>query len=159
MRILVLSDSHSKKSILETIIERHPDIDTVLFLGDGAKEFCSLKEFYPNKKMVAVRGNNDSSFLDLPDFEIVYIKNIKIFLTHGHLYHISFGRERVMEAAAKADCKIVLCGHTHIPKIHYEDGVYFVNPGSVSRSRSGPNSYAVIDILPNGQIFPVVMNV
>ena len=44
-------------------------------------------------------------------------------------------------------------------KILYEDGRYYVNPGSLSKARDGSrNSYAVIDIEENG-ILPNIIEI
>ena len=60
--------------------------------------------------------------------------------------------------ARKCKVSAALYGHTHISRISYEDGLYIVNPGSVSRSRNGPNSYAVIDITEKG-IMPIIITI
>lgn len=159
MRILALSDSHGRQTVIEDIIERHYDINTLLFAGDGAKEFCAVSKFYPEKRMIAVCGNNDSLFSDFSPFEIVKVENTKIFLTHGNNYHIGFGYEKIIESARNFGCNLIICGHTHVPKIYYNDGIHLVNPGSVSRSRKGRNSYAVIDVLPSGEIVAKICEV
>lgn len=158
MRILVMSDSHGRKTVLQEIIERHPEADTVLFLGDGARQFFELREKYPHKQFVAVCGNNDFFEHDLKTVEILTVKGVKIFMAHGYTFNIRIGNQKVIEAAKKIGAKIVLCGHTHVPKVDYTNGVYYLNPGSVSLSRSGPNSYAVIDIEDNS-IVPTIMKV
>ena len=53
---------------------------------------------------------------------------------------------------------IALCGHTHIPDILYENGIYLVNPGSCSKPRSSKPTYAVIDITDKG-IMPVIVEI
>ena len=53
---------------------------------------------------------------------------------------------------------ITLFGHTHIPVTVYEEGVWLVNPGSVSAPRQGKPTYAVIDIEQNG-IMPIIIGV
>ena len=60
------------------------------------------------------------------------------------------------KTARQNGCDIALYGHTHIANILYEDGIYIVNPGSCSQSRNGKESYAVIDIEPNG-IMPIIV--
>jgi putative phosphoesterase len=51
---------------------------------------------------------------------------------------------------------LVLYGHTHISNTEYDEGIYFVNPGSLSSPREGSRSYAVVDILPKG-IMPIII--
>lgn len=158
MRVLVISDSHKKEWVINDIINRHSNINTVLFLGDGAKEFLSVAEKYPQKNFLAVCGNNDSAFLGLNYQESLTLEGVRILLTHGHLFNVNYGTDNLIKIAKELNYKIVLYGHTHIPEVKYIDGIYCVNPGSVSRSRNGTNTYAVIDILKSG-IFPIIMNV
>ncbi|MGI6404129.1 MAG: metallophosphoesterase family protein [Oscillospiraceae bacterium] len=50
--------------------------------------------------------------------------------------------------SVKAD--ICCFGHTHTPLSLYRDGVYLLNPGSLSQPRVGFPSYAVIDLTQAG---------
>ena len=44
-------------------------------------------------------------------------------------------------------CDIVCFGHTHASMIHKMDGVFLLNPGSVTFPRDGkPRSYAILDV-------------
>ena len=86
------------------------------------------------------------------------IVGTKIFITHGHTLGVKNSTAVLSAAARQSDCKIALYGHTHVPNIKYEDGLYIVNPGSCARSRDGGNSYAVIDIRDNG-ILPTIIRI
>ena len=48
--------------------------------------------------------------------------------------------------AMEAGVDVVLYGHTHIANIVFEEGVWFINPGSLSRPRYGKRSFATIEI-------------
>ena len=148
MRVLVLSDSHGINNPLETIIDSHPDIEHIIFLGDGIAGVEDLKRFY-NKKFYLVRGNCDFAS-ELPIVDTLVFNGKKIIYTHGHTLDVKYTTERLYEIAKQNNADIVLFGHTHIAYSEYRDGVYLLNPGSVSRSRNGQNSYAIIDILGNG---------
>ena len=56
MRILVLSDSHGHFYELMKIIDRHRDINKIIFLGDGERDFELLKK---EKEILMVKGNCD----------------------------------------------------------------------------------------------------
>lgn len=155
MRILVISDSHRRGSIVDRIIERHPDAAHVFFLGDVTGDIEDLQYAYGDKKFHIVSGNCDFGF-SYPTADIQEISGTKIFYTHGHNYHVKYGTTELRAAALARGCKIALFGHTHIPLISYEDGLYIVNPGSCAQSREGANSYAVIDIEKNG-IMPIIV--
>ena len=50
--------------------------------------------------------------------------------------------------AKEEACDVVLFGHTHMPLVTEEDGVLFVNPGSVALPRQADRrrTYAVINV-------------
>ncbi len=70
----------------------------------------------------------------------------KIFLTHGDLYGVKYGTERLGYAAEERGADIVLFGHTHIPHEEYisaQKPYYLFNPGSIS---SPSYSYGIITL-------------
>lgn len=155
MRIVVISDSHRKYSAVEKIIRAQPEAQHIFFLGDVTSDIEDLVFEYPDKKFYIVSGNCDfNSSYSYSD--IAKIGDISIFYTHGHSFGVKSTTARLAAAARERGCKIALYGHTHIPYISYDDGLYIVNPGSCSSSRGGPNSYAVIDITEKG-IMPIIM--
>ena len=150
MRILVISDSHRKTNIIDKIISSQPDARHVFFLGDNASDIEDFEFIYPDKIFHSVCGNCDfASTLPAVGLEIVAGK--RIFYTHGHNYSVKYGLSKLKEIAEQNNYDIILFGHTHVSQVLYEDGRYFVNPGSCSCGRDGSkNSYAVIDIVENG---------
>ena len=58
-----------------------------------------------------------------------------MFITHGHGYGISMGTERLEEEARYRKAEIVMFGHTHRPYLREADGLWMVNPGSLSYPR------------------------
>ena len=44
---------------------------------------------------------------------------------------------------------IVLYGHSHISKVEYEEGIWFINPGSPSYPRNRIKTVCIIDIEDN----------
>ncbi len=153
MRFLVLSDSHGNVLALKRAIEAQPDARHIFFLGDCVRDIESIRELYPDRIFHTVQGNCDYNDDNL-SVDIANISGVKILFTHGHRYFVKGSLSALKEKAA--DAKIVLYGHTHISKTEYEDGVYYINPGSVSASREGKNSYAVVDITEGG-IMPIII--
>ncbi len=154
MRIVVISDSHKNTYIIDKILSRENEALHIFFLGDNIADIEDFEILYPDKKFHAVSGNCDYGS-NVPYVNIENIENRKILYTHGHTYGVKYGKERLKEAAYQNAYDIVLYGHTHVSEILYEDGVYFVNPGSCSRPRESRASYAVIDITDNG-IMPII---
>lgn len=91
--------------------------------------------------IVYVRGNCDNNVNDIL-FDYPYMKEIKInnksaLLTHGHLYTKNY--------LLGSNYDIIISGHTHIANIEKENNKLFINPGSISKSRSGENSFIILD--------------
>lgn len=157
MRILVISDSHRKYNIVERIIRAQSEAKHVFFLGDITDDIEDLMYEYTDRQFHIVSGNCD--FISFyPYCSIEKIGNVDIFYTHGHTYGVKGGIGALLKAAKERNCQIALYGHTHIPHISYEDGIYLVNPGSCGNSRQGAPSYAVIDIEENG-IMPIIVTI
>lgn len=131
MKIVIMSDSHLKNETVLSIIEKHPDATCFIHCGDVGCEI-QLPE---DKSVYLVKGNND--FLDLPWDQEVMINNTKIFITHGHRYHVDISLDELKKQAEENHYQIVCYGHTHDPKWQQSGGCYFINPGSVSFPRGG----------------------
>ena len=155
MRIVVISDSHKRSDIVEKILYAQPDASHVFFLGDNAGDIEDLQYIFPNKIFHILSGNCDY-FYNYPSSSMVSVAGKKIFFTHGHTLSVKYGVENLLKTTRQNGCDIALYGHTHVANILYEDGIYIVNPGSCSQSRNGKESYAVIDIEPNG-IMPIIV--
>ncbi len=157
MRIVVISDSHGSTGKIDKVLQAQPQAEYVFFLGDNVSDIEDYEFIYPNMKFCVVSGNCDyNSFLPASGMETAY--GVRIFYTHGHTLGVKYSVDNLIKSAKQNNCQIALYGHTHISNILYEDGVYIVNPGSLSRSREGSESYAVIDITQSG-IMPIIIKV
>ncbi|MGI6279971.1 MAG: YfcE family phosphodiesterase [Acutalibacteraceae bacterium] len=157
MRMVVISDSHHRSSVIDKILAQQPNAQYVFFLGDNAADIEDFEHFYPEKTFYTVCGNCDF-FSDLPAIGIVKVAGQRVLYTHGHTLNVKSSLENLFETAKRNECNIALFGHTHIPKIVYEQGIYFVNPGSCAKPIEGKPTYAVIDITEKG-ILPAIINV
>ena len=161
-RILLFSDAHGVHTALRALRARveadAPDV--VCFLGDAlyngprngvpgrydpqlaADEFNALAE-----RIVAVRGNCDSevdqcmlAFPCLGPCATVLVGDVRLFLSHGHLWGPSAGLPPLPAGT------IVATGHTHVPAAERAGGAWCVNPGSISLPKGGSEpSYALLD--------------
>ena len=157
MRIAVISESHGHSGILDRIIRREANAKAVIFLGDVTSDIEDFTYEYTDKKFYIVSGKCDR-FSEFPYSRTENIGGVNFFMTHGHTLMVKGGTAALEKAARQSNCQIALYGHTHIPNIKYEDGLYVVNPGSCARSRDGGNSYAAIDIRDNG-ILPTIIRI
>lgn len=160
MKYLVVSDIHGALSGAEAIVEakKHHNIEKILCLGDilyhGPRN--DLPEDYAPKKVIeimnglkddiiAVRGNCeaevDQMVLEFPcmaDYNAFYMNDTKVFLSHGHIY--SPDKLPILK-----ENDIFLSGHTHIPTTDKKNGIYLLNPGSISLPKQNhPRTYAVL---------------
>ena len=115
MKILILSDSHSKKVDLDLSI-----FDYVLHCGDRGTFKTTANTHF-------VRGNCD--FSGPKELEI-NVNNKKFYLTHGDLYGVKAGYDRLIYKALEAKSDVVLFGHTHRVAFFEEENIVFINPGA-----------------------------
>ena len=156
LRIMVLSDSHGNAFALRRAILAQKEAEHIFFLGDCLRDIEALFEEFPHRKFHTVCGNCDyESFV--PSTAMENLNGTLIFYSHGHPYFVKQSPVPFLQAAEKRNANIALFGHTHSSLIKYENGVWLVNPGSVSLPREGKPSYAVIDIEENG-IMPIIVN-
>ena len=156
MRIIVFSDTHRDFSAMEEIVENNLSADMFIFLGDGEREFENLKELYPRLTFKNVSGNCDYASM-APSVLIVGAENVRILATHGHTCGVKGGIGNLKKLAEENNAKVVLFGHTHCRFENYEDGIYFLNPGSASCPRDGNKpSYGYVDITPAGIVTNIV---
>ncbi len=91
--------------------------------------------------IIACIGNCDSDIrnilFDMPDENEIKLNKKKVVITHGHLTS--------SKDLLKIKADIIFVGHTHIPGIEKVDKKLFVNPGSISKTRSSDNTFAIVD--------------
>lgn len=153
MRILVMSDSHGSGRSVEQAIEAQPEAQHVIFLGDGENDIENASYIYPDRVFHIVCGNCDFCS-NKPLHQLITIADKRIFICHGHTYGVKSTYENAIKAALLENADILLFGHTHNAYTEYRDGLYIMNPGSLSRAST--SSYGFIDITPSG-IMPVIV--
>jgi len=102
--------------------------DHILHGGDitGPEALEALVAIAP---VTAVRGNNDkgSWAQRLSETELVKFGEVSIYVIHD-LWQLELD-------LGAAGIDVVVCGHSHQPKIEEREGVLFVNPGSAGPRR------------------------
>lgn len=155
MRIVVLSDSHGNPGILRKIAQSQASAEVFIHLGDGERDFAALEELYPDKLLRGVRGNTDwgsaSKLMDM-----LTVEKKRILFAHGHTFQVKQSEDMILAEARLARADIVLFGHTHVAMTNYVDGIYLLNPGSVSQPRNGKPTYGLIDITQAGILTRIV---
>ena len=170
MNFLILSDSHKKRDHIAEAVDRNPQLDAILYLGDGTSDFDD-KNRYRGIPLYCVRGNCDVYGYDraLPEELILHFDEYTIMMMHGHLYDTSPTYfDKAATHAANAGADVLLFGHTHFPIEKYlpggmvVDGVelkkplYVFNPGCIGRIAEGVGGYyyfGTMKTTPHGVIF------
>ena len=146
MKILIVSDTHGSLHNFDTVIEREKEVDMLLHLGDveGDDDYMETVMDCP----VHIVGGNNDYFSRLPGEMEIRIGSHKVFLTHGHGYHVSVDTRRLKQAARARGADIVMYGHTHRPEIDLEDDVKVINPGSLPYPRQAGRkaTYVIMEI-------------
>lgn len=94
-----------------------------------------------------IRGNTDF-YNDVSSEKLITIEDKRIFMTHGHKYSVKRDEKKVIKKGFSKKADIILFGHTHIPFISFLNGVWIINPGSISNryKRVKNASFARINI-------------
>jgi len=141
MKLLITSDVHGSKDRLAKVIKRHQDVDYHLNAGD----MCLDQHTYAKHLLITVKGNNDFSSIE-PYHRILELKDLKVYLTHGHIEHVKYGLESLKNQAKNVDAKLIVFGHTHKRYLETDEDITILNPGALGDFHK---SYAIYE---NGQV-------
>ena len=144
-RLLVVSDVHGRLPALRWVL-KNETADAMFFLGDGLYDLDGAVNLLPRPLPYPVyraRGNCDIGYQD-PDEGLAPFGGVLFFYTHGHLYGVKTGPDRVAEAGQNRGADVVLYGHTHrqrlVPALAGMPAVF--NPGSLRDT----GSYGVVEV-------------
>jgi putative phosphoesterase len=126
MMIGVISDTHGL--LRPTAVAALRGSDRIFHAGDvGDPEI--LKALAEIASVTAIRGNVDTEpwRRKLAETELVEIDGVSIYMLHD------LGRLDLKPEAA--GIRVVVYGHSHLPKIEEKNGVIYFNPGSAGPRR------------------------
>ena len=155
-RVVAFSDSHGDKRSLQQAVEqalRLGHVDAAVFLGDGVNDFEQVRPLLMEKKASChvVSGNNDRSSYE-PQELLFRIGKVAFYACHGHTRYVKYGLDRLYLAAREREAHVALYGHTHVPSLEMENGVYLVNPGAVCEYSRHKTAYAEILVDDDGTV-------
>lgn len=145
MKIVVVSDSHGDRAIIQELVNKYAgQVDAIFHCGDS--------ELLADDPLVSqlriVQGNMD--FAEFPDHLVQEISGKRILLTHGHHQNVNGGLLNLELYARSLSADIVLFGHTHQLGAVFDDQMLFVNPGSIAYPRGQyaglGGTYAIISM-------------
>ena len=150
-KIVALSDSHKNLKAITSIAEIMDESDLVIHLGDHYDDMDLFSTMLQDK-LVRVHGNCDYGI----NKEVVKeVEDRRFLITHGDLYSVKEGLEKLKNRAKDLGCDTVLYGHTHKSAIIESEGILFINPGNMT-AYGGQKSYAYIVV--NGKKITAVIN-
>ena len=143
MKIVVVSDSHGNTYFMEEIYSIHQD-DTDEWVHCGDSELLEDHPLWQRYKTVL--GNMDIT----NKFELTRVERIRDFhyaLAHGHKHSVKRTYGQLIDLAKSNNVKVVFYGHTHIPLVEKEEGIVFINPGSIAQPRDrSKGTYLVMEV-------------
>ncbi len=138
MKIVVVSDSHGNREILQKIVNDNQDASLFIHAGDSQVLPQAIDPFR------AVKGNCDIGY-DYPKELYIETPYGNIYVTHGHQFY-----QITKDFIKSKHCKIFIFGHTHKHYLEKCEDSYVCNPGSVTRPRDKTNgTYLVINLTQN----------
>lgn len=146
MKWLVFSDSHGSMDYMRRAVEEEKP-DRILHLGDVARDGARLQALFPKLPMEQVRGNCDGWGGDEPEEKEVFLMDRRVWMLHGHTYHVKYGTGMLVSEARARGMDVVVFGHTHQPLCDW-DGLWVMNPGTVSGRPKA--TYGVIELTEKG---------
>lgn len=142
MKIVVFSDAHGHRDMVDRVLAFNPNPDYIICLGDSEMEH----DYFLSRRIIHVKGNYSRD----PGFsyeQVLEVGVVTLFITHGHKYKVHHSLEYLIEHALNKSYDIVLYGHTHVLHTQKVDSTIFINPGSLSNPRSVyPPSYCILEL-------------
>lgn len=129
--LIIMSDSHGDRDIVENIKNHYlGKVDAIFHNGDS--ELPASDPIWEGISVVRGNCDYDSGY---EDSRVTVLHNLRIAQTHGHLYGINFGWDRLDYFAQEAEADICLYGHLHRAAAWRNGSTLFINPGSVLQPR------------------------
>lgn len=134
-KILVLSDSHGQfEKVLKIYEMEKPDV--LIYVGDGIRDIEELSYIYEGE-FYLVNGNCDFFEKNYGLSKVIEIDKFKFLITHGHIYSVKAGLEKLREAAEELLVNVAIYGHTHRELLEKYKNVYLFNPGACQDGKYG----------------------
>ncbi|MRR07148.1 MAG: metallophosphoesterase [Deltaproteobacteria bacterium] len=148
MKIAVLSDTHGNYPLAIQMLDRFSKLDCIIHLGDTLQD-ADVIECALDVPVVKLAGNCDTS-PKAPRELLLIINAMTFLLSHGDLYRVKTGMERICRKASSENAAVVLYGHTHVPAIQKQGKILLVNPGTLKEA--APQQSLAILTIQNGEV-------
>ena len=152
--ILVISDTHGNtQPIRQLLVNYQGMVSAVIHLGDYVRDMAQFATSDKDKDMYHIVIGNNDPLIDIYDERVITIGGTRMFITHGHRYHVKFSLKNLIYRAQELDVRVCLFGHTHKPVLFTENNILFLNPGSPSKPYPATDKgYALVRISEEGKV-------
>jgi uncharacterized protein len=146
-RLVVVADTHSAPHADTYRIIRDYKPDAILHAGDIG-DLAVLDELARIAQLYAIRGNIDKA--ELPDVLVLDHPALRMMIVHIGVYGPKL-RAEVGKQARDEQARLVICGHSHVPFIGIDRGIYVFNPGSC-----GPRRFQLPIVIGTLELSPTI---
>ena len=130
MKVLILSDSHGNISnMIQAVEQEAPRM--IFHLGDCWRDGERLHSRFPDLPFEQVYGNCDYFRGSQEAEKLLYLRDKRVLMCHGHTYGVKQSLLAAGLAAEEKDLDLFLFGHTHKPLVDMRGKTLFLNPGSI----------------------------
>jgi Predicted phosphoesterase len=107
--------------------------------------------------VAGVHGNMDEPEVKelLPKDRVIRVEEVLIGMVH--IPGPRAGREARLRAKFP-DCGAIVYGHTHVPDLTRDDGVWILNPGSPTEKRKSPGHTMLVLAVAGKQVVPKLVD-
>ncbi|WP_096202770.1 metallophosphoesterase family protein [Bacillus sp. FJAT-45350] len=147
MRVLIVSDSHGQTEELSDVITRHrQEVNLIIHCGDSELE-ANSKEL---DGVSVVEGNCDYQHDQFPEEIRKELGDYVLYVTHGHHYNVKMTYVPISYKGEEVGANIVCFGHSHVATSFSENGIVYINPGSLRLPRNrSEQTYVICELSTN----------
>jgi hypothetical protein len=141
-RVGLVSDTHGW--LRPELFRALEGVDRVIHAGD-VEDPAHLVDLETIAPVTAVAGNVDGADVRsmAPEQAELEVAGVRVAVIHGHQVHPDYRRL----VARFPDARVIVHGHTHVPRCLSVGDVLIVNPGAAGRSQKGhAPSLAILEI-------------
>lgn len=159
--ILVTSDTHGNSKVIKNLLENYKGvIIAAVHLGDYARDAARFAHTGANSGIYHIVNGNTDPLVGVYDERVIEIAGKRIFITHGHRYDVKISLDNLIYKAKELQVDACLFGHTHIAALFNQNGIVFLNPGSLTYPHTDmERSYGLLRIsetAENGELLHTV---
>ena len=140
MKIFVVSDTHGQIDKAYRIFDKTGGADLIIHCGDLKDDGKRLSDI-TGVPVEGVSGNCDGAYRDV---KILGTPAGDILVTHGHGEGVDYDLNALLYTAEEKNCWAVCFGHTHVSLCRDVNGIYLINPGSLTRPRDGKSGACAV---------------